>query len=138
MKWEPDKEDSDHVLQATKDDPRITRLGRLLRRTNVDELPQLVNVLAGEMSLVGPRPHAVAHNEEYAKIIDGYLVRHRVKPGITGWAQVNGLRGETASPELMRQRVQFDLDYIENWSLKFDLKILLLTLFIGFTGRNAY
>ena len=90
------------------------------------------------MSLVGPRPHAVAHNEEYAKIIDGYLVRHKVKPGITGWAQVNGLRGETRSPDLMRQRVQHDLYYIENWSLRLDLKILVMTCFIGFSGENAY
>ncbi len=138
MYWKGTETDGGDVPQAKREDPRITRVGRFLRRTSLDELPQLFNVLSGEMSLVGPRPHAVAHNEEYAKIIDGYLVRHRVKPGITGWAQVNGLRGETQSPDLMRQRVQHDLDYIENWSLRFDLKILILTMFIGFTGKNAY
>jgi putative colanic acid biosynthesis UDP-glucose lipid carrier transferase len=131
-------QDEANVPQATRDDPRVTRLGRLLRRTSLDELPQLLNVFKGEMSLVGPRPHAVAHNERYATIIDGYLSRHRVKPGITGWAQVNGLRGETDTPEKMRARVQHDLFYIDNWSLLFDLKILLLTPFHGFVNRNAY
>src|SRR6185437_7559524 len=126
------------VPQARRNDPRVTRIGGLLRRTSLDELPQLFNVLRGDMSLVGPRPHAVAHNEQYAKIIDGYLGRHRVKPGITGWAQVNGLRGETDTPEKMRMRVQFDLFYIDNWSLLLDLKILLLTGFSGFVHRNAY
>ncbi|MBI3453476.1 MAG: undecaprenyl-phosphate glucose phosphotransferase [Rhodospirillales bacterium] len=126
------------VPQAKRDDPRITRVGRFLRRSSLDELPQLVNVLSGEMSLVGPRPHAVAHNEQYAKIIDDYLTRHRVKPGITGWAQVNGLRGETDTPEKMRRRVQYDLYYIDNWSLWFDVKILLLTPFVGFVNKNAY
>jgi putative colanic acid biosynthesis UDP-glucose lipid carrier transferase len=119
-------------------DSRITRTGHWLRRTSLDELPQLINVLLGDMSLVGPRPHAVSHNEEFAKIVDGYLARHRVKPGITGWAQVNGLRGETATTDLMRRRVQYDLDYIENWSLLFDLKIILLTFFTGFVHENAY
>jgi putative colanic acid biosynthesis UDP-glucose lipid carrier transferase len=126
------------VPQARRNDPRVTRIGGLLRRTSLDELPQLFNVLRGDMSLVGPRPHAVAHNEQYATIIDGYLGRHRVKPGITGWAQVNGLRGETDTPEKMRMRVQFDLFYIDNWSLLLDLKILLLTGFSGFVHRNAY
>ncbi|MPY70952.1 MAG: undecaprenyl-phosphate glucose phosphotransferase [Alphaproteobacteria bacterium] len=124
--------------QAERDDPRITAIGRILRRASLDELPQLVNVLRGEMSLVGPRPHAVAHNLQYAPIIDEYLGRHRVKPGITGWAQVNGLRGETRTPELMRRRVQYDLYYIEHWSLLFDLRILLLTPFVGFVHENAY
>lgn len=131
---EPDPE----VRQATRDDPRITRVGRILRKTSLDELPQLLNVLRGEMSLVGPRPHAVAHNEKYAKIIDGYLGRHRVKPGITGWAQVNGYRGETDTPDKMAMRVQYDLYYIDNWSLLFDLKILVMTGVYGFVNRNAY
>jgi putative colanic acid biosynthesis UDP-glucose lipid carrier transferase len=127
-----------NVPQARRNDPRITRIGAFLRRTSLDELPQLFNVLRGDMSLVGPRPHAVAHNEHYAKIIDGYLGRHRVKPGITGWAQVNGLRGETETPEKMRMRVQYDLFYIDNWSLMLDLKILVMTSFTGFVHRNAY
>jgi Undecaprenyl-phosphate glucose phosphotransferase len=127
-----------HVPQATRDDPRVTRVGKFLRKTSLDELPQLLNVLKGDMSLVGPRPHAVAHNEQYAKIIDDYLARHRVKPGITGWAQVNGLRGETDTPEKMRRRVQFDLYYIDNWSLIFDLKILALTPIAVLGKENAY
>jgi len=126
------------VVQARRGDPRVTRVGRVLRASSLDELPQLFNVLRGEMSLVGPRPHAVAHNEHYARIIDQYFGRHRVKPGITGWAQVNGLRGETDTPEKMRQRVEYDLYYIDNWSLLFDLRILFLTLFTGFVNRNAY
>jgi Undecaprenyl-phosphate glucose phosphotransferase len=129
---------SGHLVQARRDDPRVTSFGRFLRRTSLDELPQLFNVMRGEMALVGPRPHAVEHNEEYAEIIDRYLVRHKVKPGITGWAQVNGFRGETSTPSLMHQRVQHDLQYIENWSFLFDLKILALTLFIGFMDDNAY
>ncbi|HEX6978468.1 MAG TPA: undecaprenyl-phosphate glucose phosphotransferase [Alphaproteobacteria bacterium] len=126
------------VPQARRNDPRVTRVGAFLRRTSLDELPQLLNVIKGEMSLVGPRPHAVAHNEQYATIIDDYLSRHRVKPGITGWAQVNGLRGETDTPEKMARRVQYDLYYIDNWSLLFDIKILLLTPFLGFVNKNAY
>ena len=126
------------VTQASRNDSRITPVGRFLRRTSLDELPQLINVIRGEMSLVGPRPHAVAHNEEYAAVINEYLSRHRVKPGITGWAQVNGFRGETATLDLMRQRVQHDLYYIENWSVLFDLRILVMTLFVGFVHRNAY
>ena len=126
------------VTQAKKGDPRITRVGGFLRKSSLDELPQLFNVLLGEMSLVGPRPHAVAHNEHYAGIIDGYLGRHRVKPGITGWAQVNGYRGETDTPEKMLLRVQYDLYYIDNWSLLFDLKILLMTGLVGFVHKNAY
>ncbi|MBO6560589.1 MAG: undecaprenyl-phosphate glucose phosphotransferase [Nisaea sp.] len=130
--------DAGTLKQATRDDPRVTALGRILRRTSLDELPQLLNVLGGSMSLVGPRPHAVAHNRQYAGIIDGYLGRHRVKPGITGWAQVNGLRGETDTVEKMRRRVELDLFYIENWSLGFDLKILALTVIEVGTGRSAY
>ncbi|MGI9437681.1 MAG: undecaprenyl-phosphate glucose phosphotransferase [Geminicoccaceae bacterium] len=129
--------DSD-VPQATKLDPRVTRVGRFLRRTSLDELPQFVNVIKGSMSIVGPRPHAVAHNEQYAGVIDEYLARHRVKPGITGWAQVNGLRGETETLEKMQQRVRYDLYYIENWSLLFDLRIIFRTLFVGFSDPNAY
>jgi putative colanic acid biosynthesis UDP-glucose lipid carrier transferase len=126
------------VPQATRNDPRVTRIGRFLRKSSLDELPQLINVLKGDMALVGPRPHAIAHNEYYAEIIDGYLRRHRVKPGITGWAQVNGLRGETATVQAMHERVIHDLYYIENWSLRFDLWILLRTLIVGFIHRNAY
>jgi len=126
------------VDQATRNDPRVTRVGRWLRRTSLDELPQLFNVLKGEMSLVGPRPHAVAHNEQYARVINTYLGRHRVKPGITGWAQVNGYRGETDTLEKMEKRVQCDLFYIENWSLLLDLLILLRTIGVVFFSRNAY
>ncbi len=126
------------VAQATREDPRVTPVGNILRRASLDELPQLINVIRGKMSLVGPRPHAVAHNEEYGAVINGYLSRHRVKPGITGWAQINGFRGETQTLDLMRQRVQYDLYYIENWSILFDLRILVMTLFVGFVHRNAY
>ncbi|WP_323798003.1 undecaprenyl-phosphate glucose phosphotransferase [Nisaea sp.] len=139
MRRDDGEDAGDAVLrQATRDDPRITALGGFLRRTSLDELPQLLNVLGGSMSLVGPRPHAVSHNEHYAGLIDGYLGRHRVKPGITGWAQVNGLRGETDTLDKMRHRVELDLHYIENWSLGFDLKILALTVIEVGTGRSAY
>jgi Undecaprenyl-phosphate glucose phosphotransferase len=142
MRWKGDGDgdgdgDAD-VVQATRHDPRVTSLGGFLRRTSLDELPQLFNVLRGDMSLVGPRPHAVVHNQMYAEIIDDYLSRHRVKPGITGWAQVNGLRGETDTPEKMRARVRYDLYYIDHWSLLFDLKILFLTIFVGFVNKHAY
>jgi Undecaprenyl-phosphate glucose phosphotransferase len=126
------------IVQATRHDPRVTLLGRVLRRTSLDELPQLFNVLNGTMSLVGPRPHAVQHNEEYARVIRGYFARHRVKPGMTGWAQVNGCRGETKNLEDMEARVKYDIYYAENWSLLFDLKILVMTAIICLTGRNAY
>jgi len=126
------------VTQATRRDPRVTWLGNILRRTSLDELPQLLNVLRGEMSLVGPRPHAVAHNEQFGALIDEYFARHRVKPGITGWAQINGLRGETDTPEKMRRRVEYDLYYIDNWSILFDIRILFLTIFVGFVNKNAY
>ena len=133
-----DRPPEDGVPQARRDDPRVTRVGAFLRRTSLDELPQLFNVLQGTMSLVGPRPHAVVHNEEYAAIITGYFGRHRVKPGITGWAQVNGLRGETDTPEKMKARVEYDIYYIENWSLLFDLQILAMTAYVVCTLRNAY
>jgi len=126
------------VTQATKGDPRITPLGRILRSTSLDELPQFFNVLQGTMSIVGPRPHAVAHNLEYRERIPRYMLRHKVKPGITGWAQVNGFRGETDTLEKMESRIEADLYYIENWSIWLDLKIIFMTIFKGFTGKNAY
>jgi len=125
------------TVQATREDPRVTAVGRFLRRSSLDELPQLFNVLNGTMSLVGPRPHAVDHNEEYSRKIRGYFSRHRVKPGITGWAQVNGLRGETDTPEKMEARVRYDVYYAENWSLMFDLRILAQTA-LTLLGKNAY
>jgi len=131
-------EDGPQVPQATRQDPRITRIGRLLRRTSLDELPQLVNVLQGTMSLVGPRPHAVAHNEMFRKVISGYMVRHKVRPGITGWAQVHGLRGETDTVEKMERRVHYDLDYLQNWSLGLDLRILARTVRVIVSGTNAH
>jgi undecaprenyl-phosphate galactose phosphotransferase/putative colanic acid biosynthesis UDP-glucose lipid carrier transferase len=124
-------EDGPVIRQATKNDPRITRFGRLLRRTNIDELPQLFNVIAGHMSLVGPRPHAAAHNSEYEKTVANYAYRYHVKPGLTGWAQIHGLRGETQTLSLMARRIEFDLWYINNWSFWLDLKILLRTLAVG-------
>ena len=126
------------VTQATRGDNRITPFGAFLRRTSLDELPQFINVLRGEMSIVGPRPHAIAHNEEYRKIISGYMLRHKVKPGITGWAQINGWRGETDTVDKMEKRIEYDLDYIRNWSLFLDLKIVFLTVFKGFINKNAY
>jgi len=131
-------EDRDHVLQTVRCDPRVTRFGRFLRSSSLDELPQFINVLQGHMSVVGPRPHAVAHNEQYRKQIKGYMWRHKVKPGITGWAQVNGWRGETDTLDKMKTRVDYDLDYIRNWSLWMDIKIVWLTLFRGFINPNAY
>ena len=112
--------------------------GRLLRKTSLDELPQFINVLRGDMSIVGPRPHAISHNELYSRLIDEYLARHRVRPGITGWAQVNGYRGETDTLEKMEKRVQYDLFYIENWSLWLDIKIIIMTVFRGLIHKNAY
>lgn len=126
------------VIQASKDDPRITPIGRFLRRSSLDELPQFWNVLQGTMSIVGPRPHAIAHNEEYRLLVDGYMLRHKVKPGITGWAQVNGLRGETDTLDKMKSRINYDLYYINHWSLWLDLKIILMTVIGGFTGKTAY
>ena len=130
-------DDGRHVQQAQVDDPRITRVGRILRATNIDELPQLFNVLSGEMSLVGPRPHALAHDQMYEQAIAFYARRHNVKPGITGWAQVNGLRGDTSGEGKMRSRVEHDLWYIDNWSPLLDLRILWLTVFSRKAYRNA-
>lgn len=131
-------EDGATVIQAQKDDVRVTRVGRFLRRSSFDELPQLLNVLMGTMSVVGPRPHAIAHNEYYSATLESYAARHKVKPGITGWAQINGFRGETDTPEKMRKRVECDLYYIENWSIWLDLKIILMTPFYGLFGKNAF
>lgn len=135
MKGEPV---SETTIQATRGDPRVTKVGRLLRRTSLDELPNLINVLKGHMSLVGPRPHALDHNVMFSEAVTNYFVRHRVKPGMTGWAQVNGFRGLTDTFEKMEKRVQYDIYYAENWSLWLDMKILLMTIVICITGRNAY
>jgi putative colanic acid biosynthesis UDP-glucose lipid carrier transferase len=126
------------VTQASKHDGRVTRIGGFLRRTSLDELPQFINVLQGRMSIVGPRPHAVAHNEQYRKLIKGYMLRHKVKPGITGWAQVNGMRGETATLDKMEARIQYDLDYLRNWSVWLDLWIVLKTVKVVLTRENAF
>lgn len=131
-------EDGDNVKQATKGDSRITPFGAFLRKTSLDELPQFINVLQGRMSIVGPRPHAVAHNEMYRKNIDGYMLRHLVKPGITGWAQINGWRGETDTDEKMQKRIQYDLEYLRKWSIWLDIKIVFMTIFKGFANKNAY
>ena len=125
------------VNQATRHDPRVTRVGRWLRRLNLDELPQLLNVIRGEMSLVGPRPHAIAHDHEFEKVVDSYACRHNVKPGITGWAQVHGFRGETNTPDKIERRLEYDLYYIENWSLARDVWILFWTVFSPTAYRNA-
>ncbi|MBF0238873.1 MAG: exopolysaccharide biosynthesis polyprenyl glycosylphosphotransferase [SAR324 cluster bacterium] len=132
------KEEPGQITQATKNDNRITPFGAFIRRTSLDELPQFINVLQGTMSIVGPRPHAVEHNEAYKDIVDGYMLRHKVKPGITGWAQVNGWRGETDTIDKMKRRVEFDLHYIENWSLWFDIKIIFLTVLRIFFDKNAW
>jgi putative colanic acid biosynthesis UDP-glucose lipid carrier transferase len=131
-------EDGEEIRQCAKGDPRVTPLGGFMRRTSLDELPQFVNVLQGRMSIVGPRPHAVAHNEMYRKLIKGYMLRHKVKPGITGWAQVNGCRGETDTLDKMRARVAYDLDYLRNWSLPLDLYIMLRTVWAVLKGDNAH
>ncbi|WP_434938290.1 undecaprenyl-phosphate glucose phosphotransferase [Shewanella sp. HL-SH8] len=131
-------ENSAVVTQATKGDARITRVGAFLRKTSLDELPQFFNVLCGDMSVVGPRPHAVSHNEEYRSLITYYMLRHKVLPGITGWAQVNGWRGETETLDKMEKRIEFDLAYIRNWSLWWDVKIVVMTVFKGFVGKNVY
>jgi len=131
-------DDGEVVKQATKDDARITRFGAFIRKTSMDELPQFINVLQGRMSIVGPRPHAVAHNEIYRKAIKGYMIRHKVKPGITGWAQVNGYRGETETLDKMEKRIEYDLEYLRNWSLSLDFWIIIKTALIVVRDRNAY
>ncbi|PHS22811.1 MAG: undecaprenyl-phosphate glucose phosphotransferase [Methylophaga sp.] len=131
-------DDGNEIVQATKGDSRITPFGAFLRRTSLDEFPQFFNALSGDMSIVGPRPHAVAHNEEYRTKIQGYMLRHKVKPGITGLAQINGFRGETDTLDKMEGRIHYDLQYIQSWSLWLDLKIIFLTIFKGFTHKNAY
>jgi putative colanic acid biosynthesis UDP-glucose lipid carrier transferase len=131
-------ENGANVVQARRNDQRVTRIGGILRRTSLDELPQFINVLQGRMSIVGPRPHAVAHNEQYRKLIKGYMLRHKVKPGITGWAQVNGLRGETATLDKMQARIQYDLDYLRNWSLWLDLWIVIRTVKVVLKRENAF
>lgn len=131
-------DDGDKIVQAQMNDERVTRFGAFLRRTSLDELPQFINVLQGHMSIVGPRPHAVAHNEEYRSLIHGYMLRHKVKPGITGLAQVNGWRGETDTLDKMKRRIDYDLAYVRTWSLWLDIKIILLTVVRGFVGRNVY
>ncbi len=131
-------EDGDVIEQARKNDARFTPIGAFLRRTSLDELPQFFNVLQGRMSIVGPRPHAVAHNEMYRKLIKGYMLRHKVLPGITGWAQVNGCRGETETLEKMKARIQYDLEYLRNWSLAFDLLIILKTIVVVLKTQNAH
>lgn len=132
------QEDGDSVVQARRGDDRVTPLGAFLRRTSLDELPQFFNVLLGDMSIVGPRPHAIAHNEQYRRLIPGYMLRHRIKPGITGWAQINGWRGETDTVEKMEGRIQFDLWYIRSWSLWLDLRIIARTAWLVFGDRNAW
>lgn len=132
------QDNGDVVKQATKGDARITPLGAFLRRTSLDELPQFFNVLQGTMSVVGPRPHAVSHNEEYRKKINYYMLRHKMKPGITGWAQVSGWRGETDTDDKMEMRIKHDLEYIRHWSIWFDFKIVIFTIFKGFVGKHVY
>ncbi|GAA3961720.1 undecaprenyl-phosphate glucose phosphotransferase [Allohahella marinimesophila] len=131
-------EDGDIVQQASRHDERVTALGRILRRTSLDELPQLFNVLGGSMSIVGPRPHAVAHNESYRALIPRYMLRHKIKPGITGWAQVNGWRGETDTLDKMQKRIEYDLQYLNHWTIWWDVQIILKTLVHGFIAKNAY
>jgi exopolysaccharide biosynthesis polyprenyl glycosylphosphotransferase len=126
------------VTQAQRNDPRVTRVGRFLRKTSLDELPQLLNVLRGELSLVGPRPHALAHDRQYGAIVEQYANRHKIKPGITGWAQVNGSRSRTEDPRLMRERVKYDLYYIDHWSLWLDVVILFRTIGVLFGDQRAY
>jgi putative colanic acid biosynthesis UDP-glucose lipid carrier transferase len=131
-------EDSGEIRQATRNDQRVTRIGAFLRKYSLDELPQFINVLQGRMSVVGPRPHAVAHNEMYRKLIKGYMVRHKVRPGVTGWAQVNGLRGETDTLEKMQARIEHDLEYLRTWSLGLDARIILRTVFEVISSKDVY
>ncbi|ACT48705.1 Undecaprenyl-phosphate glucose phosphotransferase [Methylotenera mobilis JLW8] len=133
-------DNGEHVAQATRNDQRITKFGNFIRKTSLDELPQFVNVLQGRMSIVGPRPHAVSHNEMYRKLITGYMIRHKVKPGITGWAQVNGLRGETETLDKMQARIDYDIEYLRNWSTRLDLYIIFKTVWVVFFKgqKSAY
>ena len=131
-------EDGNDFRQVTKNDARVTGIGRFLRQTSIDELPQLYNVLIGDMSIVGPRPHAIAHNHMFNDRIPSFWRRHNIKPGITGWAQVNGCRGETDTMQKMRRRIDYDLEYIDRWSLFFDLRIMLMTVFSKHAHFNAY
>jgi len=131
-------EENDGFTQTVKKDPRVTRIGRVLRLSSVDELPQLFNVLSGEMSIVGPRPHATAHNKVFEEKISPFKRRHNVKPGITGWAQVSGYRGETDTLDKMQRRIEYDLYYIDHWSFLFDIKIIIMTLFSKKAHMNAY
>ena len=131
-------ENGANVIQATANDARVTKFGKFIRKTSLDELPQFLNVLQGRMSVVGPRPHAVMHNEMYRKVIKGYMIRHKVKPGITGWAQVNGFRGETKTVESMKSRIDYDLQYLKKWSLLLDFSIIIKTIFLVFKDTKAY
>ncbi len=131
-------DDGGQIRQATRSDARVTPIGAFLRQYSLDELPQFLNVIQGRMSVVGPRPHAVAHNEMYRKLIRGYMIRHKVKPGITGLAQVNGMRGETGTLDKMKARIEYDLAYLRNWSLLLDLQIVLKTIAVVLTRQNAY
>jgi putative colanic acid biosynthesis UDP-glucose lipid carrier transferase len=129
----------EHIRQVTLNDSRVTRLGRLLRKTSLDELPQFVNVLLGNMSIIGPRPHMLVHTSMYSKIMNEYMIRHFLKPGISGWAQVNGYRGEIKEESQLRKRIDHDIWYMENWSIWLDLKIIWMTMYITFKGdKNAY
>ena len=132
------RESDGRVTQATRDDPRVTPLGRFMRRTSLDELPQFINVLRGDMSVVGPRPHAMVHDDLYRRRLSHYMLRHSVKPGITGWAQIHGYRGETDTDDKMARRLALDLHYIRHWSFWLDLKIVCWTALHGWTDRNAY
>jgi undecaprenyl-phosphate galactose phosphotransferase/putative colanic acid biosynthesis UDP-glucose lipid carrier transferase len=132
------QESGPNLIQAARNDPRVTSIGRLLRSSSIDELPQLWNVLRGDMSLIGPRPHALAHDSYFETLLSDYAFRHHVKPGITGWAQCNGARGATPTIEHISQRVKFDLWYVNNWSLSLDLMILIKTIVEVFRKRNAY
>jgi putative colanic acid biosynthesis UDP-glucose lipid carrier transferase len=128
-----------NVMQATKNDNRVTKIGKILRKTSLDEFPQFINVFIGEMSLVGPRPHMVKHTDDYSQIVDQYMIRHFLKPGITGWAQINGLRGEITEPRQIKLRVKNDLWYLENWNIWLDIKILFLTIYTILKGdKKAY
>lgn len=131
-------ENGANVVQATANDARVTKFGKFIRKTSLDELPQFIHVLQGRMSVVGPRPHAVTHNEMYRKVIKGYMIRHKVKPGITGWAQVNGFRGETKTVESMKSRIDYDLEYLKKWSLLLDFRIIVKTIFLVFKDTKAY